>query len=202
MAFFIHVLRQVNSLDRAVPLNYPYYMRLLLVDNDDSFTRNLEHLLVRVTGTAPVVRPYALFRPEAALAYDCVVISPGPGHPSEYPAYGPLLESGNPVLGVCLGMQVMHQHFNGQISRLPGCVHGAVSPIELWGRTARVARYHSLYVSRVGQGFDVLARCGDVPMACAHRTLPLLGFQFHPESFLTEYGLEFMHGAFDRLLAR
>ena len=177
-------------------------MRLLLVDNDDSFTRNLEHLLVRVTGAAPDVLRYGRFRPEAAKGYDCVVISPGPGHPLEYPAYGPLLESGRPVLGVCLGMQVMHQHFGGEVTRLPGCVHGAVSLMELWGRRALAARYHSLYVSRMARGFEELARCGDVPMACVHRTLPLLGFQFHPESFLTEYGPEFVHDALDRLLAR
>jgi len=177
-------------------------MRLLLVDNDDSFTRNLEHLLACVTGTAPEIVSYARFRPERAAGVDCVVVSPGPGHPKEYPAYGPLLESGMPVLGVCLGMQVMHQHFGGQVSRLPGCVHGAASRIELWGRSVLVARYHSLYVSHVADGFDVLASCGGVPMACAHRRLPLLGLQFHPESFLTQCGAEFLHDALDRLLAR
>ena len=165
-------------------------MRILLVDNRDSFTRNLEHLLVQSLGHAPGLTPYADFRPEVARGFDLVVISPGPGHPRQYPAYGPLLDSGRPVLGICLGLQIANLHFGGAVERLPGCVHGRASEFTLFGRAVRGARYHSLHLSRVAPDMEVLARCGDIPMAARHRSLPVLGLQFHPESFLSDHGEE------------
>lgn len=176
-------------------------MRILLADNRDSFTRNLEHLLFVVTGHAPDIVGYDAFRPESVPGYDLLVISPGPGHPRRYPAYGPVLESGTPVLGVCLGLQIMNMHFGGEVSRLTGCVHGRASTFALFGREVTAARYHSLYLSRVAKGFEVLAELEGVPMAARHASLPLLGLQFHPESFLTADGAGIIRECLRHILA-
>ncbi|GFM38484.1 aminodeoxychorismate/anthranilate synthase component II [Desulfovibrio psychrotolerans] len=156
-------------------------MRILLADNNDSFTRNLEHLLVAATGGQVQVVPYARLRdirrnggpdcwpdswPESRTGTrpDLVVISPGPGHPREYPAYADIIDSGVPVLGICMGMQVLNHHFGGETARLPahpqngaGGVHGKQARIVMEGRGRRVARYHSLHCSRLGQGLRVIA---------------------------------------------
>lgn len=161
-------------------------MRILLADNADSFTWNLEHLLALAFHARVEVAPYP---PASACGFDLLAISPGPGHPGEYPAYGPLLDSGVPVLGICLGMQIINEHFGGTTDRLPGCVHGRAEAIALGDRTLAVARYHSLHTAALGQGLEVLAvNAAGVVMALAHATRPLAGFQFHPESFLTEDG--------------
>lgn len=161
-------------------------MLILLADNADSFTWNLEHLLTTVFRARVEVAPYPL---ALARGFDLLVISPGPGHPGEYPAYGPLLDSGIPVLGICLGLQIINAHFGGVTERLPGCMHGRAEAVILGGRTLAVARYHSLHAAALGQGLEVLAaNASGVVMALAHVTRPLVGFQFHPESFLTEDG--------------
>ena len=132
-------------------------MRILLVDNRDSFTRNLEHLVVAASGSVPEIVAYDAFCLDVALDYDVTVLSPGPGHPGEYPGYGELLDSGRPVLGVCLGLQIVNMHFGGSVDRLPGCFHGRTSRFALFGREIEAARYHSLYASRVAPDLDVLA---------------------------------------------
>ncbi|MGE4298444.1 MAG: aminodeoxychorismate/anthranilate synthase component II [Desulfovibrionaceae bacterium] len=171
-------------------------MRILLVDNNDSFTRNLEHLLVAATGVAPVVAPYAGLDGVDPRAWDMIVLSPGPGAPGEYPGHGRLLDAGVPVLGVCLGMQAINAHFGGATDRLDGCVHGRTDTIVWDGAPRLVARYHSLHASRVADCLEVIAaNAAGVPMALRHRTLPILGYQFHPESFLTPQGREFIDHA-------
>lgn len=174
-------------------------MRILLADNQDSFTCNLEHLLARVA-SPPVIVPYPDFHEEMSRDFDLTVISPGPGHPREYPAYGPLLDSGRPVLGVCLGLQIANLHFGGSVERLPGCVHGRASRFTLFGREVLAARYHSLHLSRVAPELMVLAESNGIVMAARHRKLPVLGLQFHPESFLTPDGPEIMRDALHLLL--
>jgi len=179
-------------------------VRLLLVDNEDSFTRNLEHLLATVTGLTPALVPYSGFTPEAAHAADLLVISPGPGHPREYPAYLPLFASDAPrlpILGICLGMQIINHALGGEVARLPGCVHGRAEAIDFSGRRVRVARYHSLSCTSLAPGLvlDAATDTG-VPMAAHHRDRPLAGYQFHPESFLTEAPEAFILHALHLLL--
>lgn len=180
-------------------------MRILLVDNADSFTRNLEHLLLTaVPGAAVGVQPYAGLAAGAvdisAGDADLVVISPGPGRPEEYSAYGGVLAAGVPVLGVCLGMQIINQCLGGRTGQLPGCVHGRAEVIDWAGERRPVARYHSLHVTCVGRGLDVLARNdAGVIMALGSRSRRLLGYQFHPESFMTPDGGAFIAHALDFL---
>jgi len=167
--------------------------RILLIDNYDSFTRNLEHLLAGRLCVVPSVVGYDKM-PELDLdGYDMIVISPGPGKPSEYPEYRRLLSCNTPVIGVCLGMQILSELYGGQTERLAACVHGKTDRIVFDGRTMDVARYHSLYASRVPECFDVVARNVDgIPMAIRHKRQPRIGYQFHPESFMTADGGAFI----------
>jgi len=176
-------------------------MNILLIDNNDSFTRNLEHLLVAAIAEAQVsVRPYAdLLRLDLDTP-DLIVISPGPGTPADYTGYDRVFHAGKPVLGICLGMQIMNEYKGGETGRLTGCVHGKAERIPWRDQERTVARYHSLHVTRVGNGLTIMAenRQG-VPMCIGSRAERLLGYQFHPESFLTQDGETFIAEALDFL---
>jgi para-aminobenzoate synthetase component 2 len=183
-------------------------MRVLLIDNRDSFTRNLEHLLVAaIPGARVDVRSYdglsALLglNGRASDAPDLVVISPGPGSPEDYPTYAALWAAPRPpVLGICLGMQLINHWRGGRTEPLPDCVHGRTEAIDWRGERRAVARYHSLHVTEVGQGLEVLAvNDAGVIMALGSKKLAALGYQFHPESFLTPHGGEFIAHALDFL---
>jgi len=160
---------------------------MTLLDNHDSFTFNLKHLLQVVTGQVPEVVSYADATASTILDSPFLVISPGPGSPDDYPLYQALHQRTGSVLGVCMGMQVLNSVFGGLVEPLVGCCHGKTDSVHYGGKERVVARYHSLWCSKVAQDLDVLAanRQG-VPMVLRHRYRPFLGYQFHPESFLTE----------------
>jgi len=176
-------------------------MKILLIDNNDSFTNNLKHLLVKEIDHAEVtVVSYSKILSCSVKAdcehnkksfnldeFDLIVISPGPGKPQDYPGYDVVIDSGKPILGICLGMQILNEHFGGQTSRLTGCFHGRAEDIDFNGLNIAVARYHSLYCNVIGKGLEVVgANSHGVPMAIVHNQRPLLAYQFHPESFLTK----------------
>ncbi|HWT24643.1 MAG TPA: gamma-glutamyl-gamma-aminobutyrate hydrolase family protein, partial [Solirubrobacteraceae bacterium] len=179
-------------------------MRTLLIDNYDSYTFNLFHLLGEVNGGEEpvVVRNDELSWEELArLAPDNVVISPGPGRPEHPRDAGVSLEALRraevPVLGVCLGHQALAYVAGGTVEHAPEVMHGRVSRIRHDGRGLfaglpqdfRAVRYHSLVVGRVPEELRVTAWTPDgVIMALEHRTRPLFGVQFHPESVGTAYG--------------
>ncbi|MFV0421990.1 aminodeoxychorismate/anthranilate synthase component II [Oleidesulfovibrio sp.] len=124
--------------------------------------------------------------------FDLVVISPGPGSPDEYPHYAPLLQCGIPVLGICLGMQIINRHFGGNVQPLAGCVHGKPDTVTMQDvqRTITVGRYHSLHCTSVGNGLEVTGTNPQgIVMALRHTSVPMYGYQFHPESFLTDQGV-------------
>ena len=177
-------------------------MKVLAVDNYDSFTYNLVQYLGELGAELHVVRnDQATVDELLGQHYDRVVVSPGPCTPNEagisLDAVRRFPEAGVPTLGVCLGHQSLAQAFGGRVIRhVP--VHGKTTTIEHDGRTIfdglpsplTVGRYHSLVVEddTVPDAFEVSARGGGVVMAMRHRELPAEGVQFHPESVLTESG--------------
>ena len=178
-------------------------MRTLLIDNYDSFTFNLFHLLGEVNGDEPiVVRNDELSWDEvAALAVDNVVISPGPGRPEQRRDVGVSLDvlrrAEVPVLGVCLGHQALAHVTGGAIDHAPTVMHGRLSEIHHDGHGLfagipqgfAAVRYHSLAVDAVPATLRVTAWTPEeVVMGLAHRSRPLWGVQFHPESISTEHG--------------
>ena len=178
-------------------------MRTLLIDNYDSFTFNLFHLLGEVNGDEPIVmRNDELSWAEvAALAVDNIVISPGPGRPEHQRDVGVSLDvlrhAEVPVLGVCLGHQALAHATGGEIDHAPTVMHGRLSEIHHDGHGLfagipqgfAAVRYHSLAVGAVPAGLRVTAWTpDDVVMGLEHRSRPLWGVQFHPESISTEHG--------------
>lgn len=179
--------------------------RVLLLDNYDSFTWNLAHLLETCGAIVDVVRNDALDVDRLlARAPTHVVVSPGPRTPAEAGASLALIRASLgrlPLLGVCLGHQALAVALGARLVRVEPPVHGETSSLHHSGRGLfaglpsgfPVARYHSLVVdeSTLPDDLAVDARCETDPglvMAVRHVTLPAYGVQFHPESFLTENG--------------
>ncbi|MEV6603038.1 aminodeoxychorismate synthase component I [Kutzneria sp. NPDC051319] len=177
-------------------------MRTLLIDNYDSFTYNLYQLLGEVTGQAPVVvRNDVEFPAERMAEFDGIVVSPGPGRPDRARDFGissrAVLESGRPVLGVCLGHQGIANLFGGKVGPAPEPMHGRSSLVHHTGDGVfaglpspfSVVRYHSLTVTDLPEVFERTAWTEDgVLMGLRHREKPLWGVQFHPESINSEHG--------------
>lgn len=176
---------------------------LLLIDNYDSFTYNLYHYLGELGARVEVVRNDALTVEQALSMHPSgIVISPGPCDPDRAGISLPLVERAQnvcPILGVCLGHQAIAQAFGGRIVRANRIMHGKVSPIHHEGRSVfaglpspfRATRYHSLVAepASLPSCLDVTARSDDgTIMGVSHRTLPIHGVQFHPESIDTEHG--------------
>ncbi len=176
---------------------------ILLIDNYDSFTFNLVHFLGDVGAECDVRRNDALTT-DAALALDpeAIVLSPGPCTPNEAGICLDLIRAAAgriPVLGVCLGHQAIGQAFGGEVLRAPTPVHGKVSPIHHQGSDIfaglrspfTATRYHSLIVARDTLP-DVLVPTAftedGLVMGLRHRTLPIFGVQFHPESIASQHG--------------
>jgi len=177
-------------------------VRVLIVDNYDSFTYNLVQYLGELGAEIEVVRNDAATVPELlARAPDRVVVSPGPCTPAEagisVEAMRSFPEAGIPTLGVCLGHQSLAQAFGGSVVR-HSPVHGKATDIEHDGSDLfaglpsplTVGRYHSLVVeaATLPEALVATAWGGGVLMAMRHRELPALGVQFHPESILTPEG--------------
>ncbi|MCO5996222.1 aminodeoxychorismate synthase component I [Actinoallomurus rhizosphaericola] len=190
-------------------------MRTLLIDNFDSFTYNLFHLLAEVNGRPPVVvRNDVEWSSLDPRDFDGVVISPGPGRPCRERDFGvsarAIRDWDRPVLGVCLGHQGLCELFGGTVGHAPEPVHGIASPIHHDGRDLfagipspfTAVRYHSLAVTALSEEFEPLAWTPDgVLMGVRHRRRPLWGVQFHPESIGTEYGRELLTNFRDLAMA-
>jgi anthranilate synthase/aminodeoxychorismate synthase-like glutamine amidotransferase len=180
-------------------------MKVLVVDNYDSFTYNLVQYLGELGAEVEAVRnDRAGVRELLAAGYERCVVSPGPCTPNEagisLEVVRRMPEAGIPTLGVCLGHQALAQAFGGQV-RLHPPVHGKTTTIEHDGRTVfrglssplTVGRYHSLVVDpRLPDCLEESARGGGVLMGLRHRELPAEGVQFHPESVLTEEGMKLL----------
>lgn len=178
-------------------------MRILLIDNYDSFTWNVVHALGRLGAEVEVRRNDAVGVAEIlADPPDAVVISPGPCTPSEAGITLELVERAAgelPILGICLGHQAIGQAYGGAVMRAPVPVHGKRSWIRHEGRglfrgintSFQATRYHSLIVdrTRLPAELETTAETDDgLIMGLSHRTHPVHGVQFHPESIATEQG--------------
>jgi para-aminobenzoate synthetase len=192
-------------------------MLTLLIDNYDSYTFNLFHLLGEVNGSEPVVvrNDELAWEELAAVGADNVVISPGPGRP-EHPrdvgvSLDVLLRAEVPVLGVCLGHQALAHVAGGTIEHAPEVMHGRLSAIHhdaspLFAGIPQgflAVRYHSLVVGAVPPELQVTAWTPDgVIMGLEHRARPLFGVQFHPESVSTRHGRRLLENFRDVTRAR
>jgi len=181
---------------------------LLMIDNYDSFTYNLVQYLGELGVEVRVVRNDELTVGEvAALTPERIVISPGPCTPNEAGISVPLIRAlaGKiPILGVCLGHQAIGQAFGGEIVKARRVMHGKTSPVHHGGQGVfaglpspfEATRYHSLVIASEGlpDCMEVTAWTQDSQggrdeiMGVRHRTLPIQGVQFHPESILTRHG--------------
>ena len=185
---------------------------ILVVDNYDSFTYNLVHYLAELGAETRVVRNDDLTAAEAwALKPEAVLLSPGPCTPNEAGICLSVLDSAPldmPIFGVCLGHQAMGQAFGGEVIRAKALMHGKTSPIEHAGQSVfrglpspfTATRYHSLAVRRetLPEVLDVTAWTADGEiMGLAHRTRPIHGVQFHPESIATEHGHDLLANFLD-----
>lgn len=176
---------------------------LLLIDNYDSFTYNLVHFLGELGAECEVVRNDRITVAEAVrMAPEAIVLSPGPCTPNEAGICLDLIKEAGPkipLLGVCLGHQAIGQVYGGKVVRAPTIMHGKLSTIETTGKGLfagtpkrfEVTRYHSLIVDRASLPADleITAETADgIIMGVQHRTHPVHGVQFHPESIASEHG--------------
>jgi anthranilate synthase component II len=177
---------------------------VVVVDHYDSYTWNLVHLIAGVTGELPTVVQHDQVSLAEVLAHHFVVLSPGPGHPANAADFSVgrevLIAGTRPVLGVCLGMQGLVTAYGGSVERgIPA--HGQVATITHDGQGVfsglpqefEAVRYHSLHAVEVPECLVVTARSEDgVVQGVRHRSLPLEGVQFHPESILSHHGARMM----------
>lgn len=181
-------------------------MRVLVIDNYDSFVYTLDGYLQELGAETDVVRNDVVAADEAAALiadYDAVLVSPGPGTPTDagvsVAVVRAAIETSTPLLGVCLGHQAIAEALGATVTHADELMHGKTSMIEHDDSALfegvpqpfRATRYHSLAVvdGTVPDELEVTARTpGGVIMALRHRSAPVVGVQFHPESVLTEGG--------------
>ena len=179
-------------------------MKILIVDNYDSFTYNLVHMVEKITGNFP-----AVFRnDEISIAdvgnYDTIMLSPGPGIPDEAGILKEVIKTYagiKPIFGVCLGLQAITEVFGGTIINLEDVFHGVATEMKVTDKNATIfkdvpetfmaARYHSWAATDEGfpEEIQVTARDEDgLIQAIEHKIFPISAVQFHPESILTDVG--------------
>jgi len=181
-------------------------MKVIVIDNYDSFTYNLVHYLEDLGCTVTVKRNDQL-QLEDIEPFDKIVLSPGPGIPDEAGLLKPIIEAyakTKPILGVCLGHQAIGEVFGGTLANLDKVYHGVATPVEVvqadplfegLGKSFEVGRYHS-WVVQVPLPEDLVLLAqesnGQV-MAMRHKTYDLYGVQFHPESILSPNGKQLLN---------
>lgn len=188
---------------------------ILLVDNYDSFSFNLFQMIGEIEPDIHVIRNDEMDIEEiSALQPECIILSPGPGHPSQAGIIEKIIaELGDriPILGVCLGHQAICEVFDTPIIHAPVLMHGKQSTLEFdenhflfknVQNPLKVARYHSLAADpkNISNQLSVLAFSEDDQiMAVEHRDYPIIGLQFHPESVLTPQGRQILKNYIEKV---
>ncbi len=186
-------------------------MKIALIDNYDSFTWNLVHYFGALGADVDVIRNDAITT-QALLAQkpDAIVLSPGPCTPKEAGICLEVIAKANgqvPIMGVCLGHQSIGDSYGGDVVRAPLPLHGKMSTITHRGETLfkgidgpfQATRYHSLVVDRatLPDCLHVTAETDGLIMALSHKTHPVHGVQFHPESIASEHGHKILKNFLD-----
>ncbi len=175
---------------------------ILIIDNYDSFTYNLVHIVAAETDDYKVIRNDAMTLEEIKkLNPSKILISPGPGRPHEAGITEEVIKElgkETPILGVCLGYQAIGEVFGAEVVYAPTLMHGKVSNVQHDGKSIfegveenfTATRYHSLVLNpeSIPDELEISARTGEVIMGVRHRKYPIEGIQFHPESILTTEG--------------
>ena len=182
--------------------------KILVIDNYDSFTYNLVHYLEKLTGDTPAVFRNDEIAVEQVNEYDRILISPGPGVPVDAGICIDLIRKYSPtksILGICLGHQAIGEAFGGRLLNLSNVFHGVATPVNIYPGNERLfrnlpssimaGRYHSWVLSgeQLPRCFEVT--CSDdtgIIMGISHKEYDVRGLQFHPESVLTEHGMEIL----------
>jgi anthranilate synthase component II len=178
-------------------------MKLLILDNYDSFTYNLVHLVEKVSDISFEVFRNDKIATDQVKEYDKILLSPGPGLPKNAGIMPELLRiysADKSILGVCLGMQAIGENFGSRLKNLDTVFHGIATPVKLQAedpifrdcpQTFNVGRYHSWVVDEQALSDDLIVTASDKDnniMALKHKFYDVRGVQFHPESVLSEYG--------------
>jgi len=178
-------------------------MKVLMIDNFDSFTYNLVDEIEKLDCEVSIYRNNIsmeeLDKVVSKNNFKLIVISPGPSNPSNAGICKDVIRKYHqeiPIFGVCLGFQCIVEEFGGKVSRCPEVLHGKSSIIkhnnqnifEGLPNPIHIGRYHSLSAEIVPEGFVIAAAHNDIPMAIYHEKYEISGVQFHPESILTSSG--------------
>ena len=179
-------------------------MKILIIDNYDSFTYNLVHMVEKITGEFPAVYRNDEIELEDINQYDLIMLSPGPGIPEEAGILKDAIQmyaGKKPIFGVCLGLQAITEVFGGSIINMDEVFHGVATEMKVTQPEAKIfhgiaaefpaARYHSWIATKENfpAELEVIAEDDEGGiMAIRHRDFPISAVQFHPESILTEVG--------------
>lgn len=178
--------------------------KVLIIDNYDSFTYNVVEAL-RQLGVEPEVKRNDCFTMDEVQGYDKIIVSPGPGIPSEaglMPEFLRQYATSKSILGICLGHQAIGERFGAKLKNMSEVMHGLQTPIDIiaddyifdgMDKTIKVGRYHSWVVDTEDLPEDIIVTAVDSKgqiMALRHRELDVHGIQFHPESVLTPDGIK------------
>jgi anthranilate synthase component II len=191
-------------------------MKILVLDNYDSFTYNLVQYITEIVGETPSVFRNDEISLDAVDAYDFIVLSPGPGLPDEAGIMPALIKRYAPtkhIFGVCLGLQAITEAFGGSLYNLSKVYHGLATNIQVLDnqdvlfrnvpRELLVGRYHSWAATRADFPSDLTITAVDtegVVMALSHKMYNVHAVQFHPESIMTPYGKQILKNFFAPIL--
>jgi anthranilate synthase/aminodeoxychorismate synthase-like glutamine amidotransferase len=171
-------------------------IKIIYVDNYDSFANTIEAYFINAGAEVVMYNSNCSIKTIEKEKPNIILLGPGPNGPKEAGNYLKVIEhfhKRTPIFGICLGFQAIMEYFGEPVKPLKEVMHGQASEIQHDGKTIfegitpkqKFARYHSLGVLKVPQSFEISAKAGEVVMAARHKTLPIEGVQFHPESILS-----------------